>query len=134
MRKSVQFLMLFVIACTVSLSASVLERPGTSSQTSETVTSTTDFRSVGLFREFRGDTRTFTPALCCDRPTQDGNIGSETGGVDTNMTITLDRPHFSSRFTTNGLGNAPTPAPEPGSLMLLASGLLSGACFLRRHR
>ena len=92
MRKSVQFLMLFVIACTVSLSASVLERPGTSSQTSETVTSTTDFRSVGLFREFRGDTRTFTPALCCDRPTRDAV--SPPGGPAATRPCLRARRHF----------------------------------------
>lgn len=136
MRKAVQFVALFiVIASTLSLSATVLDRPTANPQfvIVGTFSSAPDFAPTSLVRDFRPDNRTFTPDLCCDRPTQTGFTGTESPFTG-EMLVNLDRPQFNSRFTFPQNPNAPSSAPEPGSVALLASGLLTGVYFVRRRK
>lgn len=134
MRKTVQFvLMLAVIASTLSLSATVIDRPQVSPSyaVATTTTSAPDFGASSFVREFRPEVRTFVPEF--RRPNSNPNSGSS-GGSFGPMFINLDRPQFDSRFVQPPNPNAPVGAPEPGSLALLASGLLSGVYFVRRRK
>lgn len=126
MRKTVQFALLFtVIASTLSLSATVLDRLPATPEVA-TVTSAPDF---GGGRDFRPEVVPFT----LDRPSASPSFVIGNGDSSGAMFVNLDRPQFYSRSQGTG-PNAPVGTPEPGSLALLASGLLSGVYFVRRRK
>jgi hypothetical protein len=133
MRNFVQvvFLMLLVVGCSIALSASTLDRAQLPTS-AVTVTKAADLNRVvnlaDLVRVSRPEAQDISGFVCCDRPTEpiSGQFTIPTGGGTVPMLTNLSRPV--------SLPRSPVSAPEPGSLVLLAYGLLSGAYFVRRRR
>ncbi len=157
MRKYAHFVLLFLVAaCTLSLSATTVDRP----QASAAVATAPDFGSFAAGDTFDIERPSTTPDLSgyqadrltvvsldrphyksqllnskpntlVGRPSQTPDVSFETGGSSGFTFVNLDRPHYNLRSQDP---KAPAPTPEPGSLALLASGLLSGLYFVRRRK
>jgi len=125
----VVMLMLLVAGCTLSLAATTLDRaqrPATPA-VATAVDSVPSVNLVDIDRQVRPmelDLSTFT----LERPgLPDGQFTIPPEGGYSPMSASLSRPNFQPR-------RDPMTTPEPGSLVLLASGLLSGVYFVRRRK
>jgi len=60
--------------------------------------------------------------------------GTPTFGMTTRTVFTIANASNTATYTSNGQANIANAVPEPGSMLLLGTGLLSVARYARRRR